>query len=132
MCGATNKFNHQPHKSRISNNMLYSVPGHQDGQPQYRKRQALGDSERPQKRVKGLLDEDCSSENGQNTSDSAGEVRIPERNASPPEDGFRINENFARRFDHNKKREELQRCNRNHAFSLEGFTNSNSGRKVRQ
>lgn len=96
--------------------MLYSLSGHQNGQPQYRKRQALGDSERPQKRVKGLLDEDCSSEHDQSTSGSAGGVRISERKASPAEDGFKINENFARRFDHNKKREELQRCNRNHAF----------------
>jgi protein KRI1 len=33
-----------------------------------------------------------------------------EAGGAPLENGFKINEEYAKRFEHNKKREELQRC----------------------
>lgn len=57
--------------------------------------------EPPSKKMRTLLDDDGSSDSG----DSAGGVSI----ADPGDAGFKINEEYARRFEHNKKREEVQK-----------------------
>ena len=49
------------------------------------------------KRIKALLDEESSEE-------EIGGVPLPDRYS------LNINEDFAKRFEHNKKREELQKC----------------------
>lgn len=55
--------------------------------------------EPPAKKPRKLLDEDSSSESG----DESGGVSLNTDN------GFKINEEYARRFEHNKKREEMQK-----------------------
>ncbi|KAL4896666.1 KRI1-like family C-terminal-domain-containing protein [Aspergillus ambiguus] len=55
--------------------------------------------EPPAKKPRKLLDDDSSSESG----DESGGVSLNSAN------GFKINEEYARRFEHNKKREELQK-----------------------
>jgi hypothetical protein len=42
--------------------------------------------------------------------DSDSEDEFHSAQQSPAEAGFKINEEYARRFEHNKKREELHRC----------------------
>lgn len=85
--------------------------GHRQSQLNGAKRHAFEDarSERPQKKTKGLLEEDDSSETENSASDSGG-VPIANPKASLNGHGFTVNQEFARRFEHNKKREELQRC----------------------
>jgi protein KRI1 len=58
--------------------------------------------EPPSKKMRKLLDEDSSSDSG----DDAGGVSI----GKSPDSSFKINEDFARRFEYNKKREEVARC----------------------
>ncbi|KAF7180726.1 hypothetical protein CNMCM7691_010017 [Aspergillus felis] len=57
--------------------------------------------EPPAKKPRKLLDDDSSSDSG----DESGGVPI----ANQSEPAFKINEEYARRFEHNKKREELQK-----------------------
>ena len=67
------------------------------------------EAERPAKRLKALLDEDdTSSEEDQVPShDTAVLMRNDESETGGH--GFKVNHEFARRFEHNKKREELHR-----------------------
>lgn len=58
--------------------------------------------EPPSKKMRTLWDDDNSSDSG----DDAGGVSL----SKAPETGFKINEDYARRFEHNKKREEVQKC----------------------
>ena len=68
------------------------------------------ESERPQKRIKALLEEDdTSSEDGGSPNDAGG-VPVDDGKPSVNGHGLTINEEYARRFEHNKKREELQKC----------------------
>lgn len=60
----------------------------------------------PQKRTKLLLDNESSDKD----SDSSGGVSINEDGKNIATNGFTVNQDFARRFEHNKKREELHRC----------------------
>lgn len=60
--------------------------------------------EPPSKKQRKLLDDESSSDSG----DESGGVPIGMQ--SPEDSGFKINEEYARRFEHNKKREELQKC----------------------
>jgi protein KRI1 len=46
--------------------------------------------------------------------DSDSEQEFHSAQQSPAEDGFKINEEYARRFEHNKKREELHKCTCGH------------------
>ena len=62
----------------------------------------------PHKRVK-LLSDDESSASDSTTSSRAGGVAIPESTKSTKNKGFTINSEYARRFEHNKQREELHR-----------------------
>jgi protein KRI1 len=58
--------------------------------------------EPPAKKPRKLLDDDSSSDSG----DESGGVPITDQS----EPAFKINEEYARRFEYNKKREELQQC----------------------
>ncbi len=62
---------------------------------------------RPEKRAKPLLEDDTSDEESE--SSVSGDVPS-ERQISPINGkGFTVNQDFAKRFEHNKKREELQK-----------------------
>ncbi|KAJ5163431.1 KRR1 interacting protein 1 [Penicillium coprophilum] len=58
--------------------------------------------EPPSKKMRKLLDQDSDSDSG----DDAGGVLLGKQS---PDTGFKINEEYARRFEHNKKREEVAR-----------------------
>jgi protein KRI1 len=68
--------------------------------------------ERPQKRIKALLDDNSSGE--EDSISSAGGVPVKEEVSSSNGHGFTVNQEFARRFEHNKKREELQKLEENY------------------
>lgn len=57
--------------------------------------------EPPSKKARKLLDDDNSSDSG----DESGGVAI-----GNVDNDFKVNEEYARRFEHNKKREELRQC----------------------
>lgn len=59
------------------------------------------------KRAKILLDDASSDED---SSSAGGGVAVVERKSHLDEPKLRINEDYARKFEHNKKREEIQRC----------------------
>lgn len=63
----------------------------------------------PQKRIK-LLSDDEGSTSDSTTSSRAGGVAICKSSNSSKSNGFTINSEYARRFEHNKKREELHKC----------------------
>ena len=62
-----------------------------------------------QKKVKTLLAEDDISEDGEESANGCRGYRRSENIIDRPENGFTINQDFARRFEHNKQREERQR-----------------------
>lgn len=63
--------------------------------------------EPPSKKMRKLLDDDSSSDSG----DDTGGVSL----AKSPGANFKVNEEYARRFEYNKKREEVQKCMVTHA-----------------
>ena len=76
------------------------------------KRRSFEDEEsvRPQKRTKTLLDEASSSNDDDSLSRAAEGVSRGQDESTSSEHGFTINQEYARRFEHNKKREEQQKC----------------------
>ena len=65
---------------------------------------------RPSKRMKVLLEDDSDNESSSSTS---GGVAIDSRANSkkePDNSGFKVNEEYARRFEHNQRRAEIHRC----------------------
>jgi protein KRI1 len=58
--------------------------------------------EPPSKKMRKLLDDDSDSDSG----DDAGGVLLGKQSSDT---GFKVNEDYARRFEHNKKREEVAR-----------------------
>ena len=81
--------------------------------------------EPPSKRPRKLLDEDSSSDSG----DESGGVPIGEGT----DYNFKINEEYARRFEHNKKREEKQQCMYSSRFDyFQHLIFLYSGSKIRQ
>ena len=79
------------------------------------------------KRVKTLLDD--ASSDGESSSTDGG-VAIAGRTSNTDQPGFRINKEYARRFEHNKQREEMQQCELP-LFCLHMMVlNQGSGRKV--
>lgn len=66
------------------------------------------DSEQPKKRTKILLGADNSDYESSTVSPSGG-VAINTSAVQDDEGAFKVNEDYAKRFEHNKKREELQR-----------------------
>ena len=73
-----------------------------------RKREAPVESERPQKKAKDLLPVDDTDESG--SSSPTGGVSVGTVAVNGVDGGFTVNQEFAKRFEHNKKREELHRC----------------------
>lgn len=67
------------------------------------------ESEQPQKRIKALLEEDDHSDEDGGSLNSTGGVPVEDGKPSAHGHGFTINAEYARRFEHNKKREELQK-----------------------
>lgn len=63
--------------------------------------------ERPSKRAKLLLDDD---ETSDSSSNAPGGVSINQRTNGKDNSGFRVNEEYARRFEHNQRRAEIHRC----------------------
>ena len=89
--------------------MAGNLPAPRNPYEKGRKRSILPAAEngRAGKRIKPLLEEDTSDEHS--TSSASGGVPL-ERPISPiNENSFTINQDFARRFEYNKKREELQK-----------------------
>lgn len=81
--------------------------------------------EPPSKKPRKLLDEDSSSDSG----DESGGVPIGEGT----DYNFKINEEYARRFEHNKKREEKQQCMYSPRFDyFQHLIFRYSGSKIRQ
>ena len=76
------------------------------------KKRSLQDEEsvRLQKRTKTLLDEDNSSNDDDYFSIDADGVSAGQHKPSSKGHGFNINQEYARRFEHNKKREEQHKC----------------------
>ena len=66
-------------------------------------------SERPTKRLKALLEEDETSNEEDSVFSNDGAVPMRNVKQSPSNHGFKVNQEFARRFEHNKKREELHK-----------------------
>lgn len=71
--------------------------------------QASASAEGPRKRAKLLLDDDSSSDS--NSSDVSGGVALNGHS------GFKVNEDYARRFEHSQKRAELHRCELSKPFT---------------
>ncbi len=67
------------------------------------------ESERPTKRLKALLEEDDTSDGEDSVSGSDGGVLARNDDSGFGGHGLKVNHEFARRFEHNKKREELQK-----------------------
>lgn len=66
-------------------------------------------SERPTKRLKGLLEQDDTSDDEDSVSSDDKGVPLPIDRLGTDGHGFKVNLEFARRFEHNKKREELHK-----------------------
>ena len=79
----------------------------------------LVSTDRPAKRIK-LLSDDEETDNG-SSSDSSGGVVLDSSKSTKKGSDFKINEEYARRFEHNQRRVELQRCE----FSPHAFLRKN-------
>ena len=64
--------------------------------------------ERPSKRAKLLLDDD--DETSDSSSNAPGGVSVNQKVDGKDKSGFRVNEEYARRFEHNQRRAEIHRC----------------------
>lgn len=60
----------------------------------------------PSKKVRILSEDEGSDKDNDNSDDSVGGGAKVYQSG----DGFKVNEEYARRFEHNKKREDLHRC----------------------
>ena len=68
------------------------------------------DNDQPAKRTKVLLEEDDIAGEEDGSSNEAGGVPVDSGKPLVDGQGFTINQEYARRFEHNKKREELHKC----------------------
>lgn len=76
---------------------------------------------RPQKRIKALLEDDGASDEEDSASSGDGGVSVKQEIISPNGHGFTVNQEFARRFEHNKEREELQRLEEKYPGRVSGM-----------
>lgn len=67
------------------------------------------ESERPKKRSKTLLEEDDTSDQDKSVSRDDPVAHVRNDEAETSSHGFKVNHEFARRFEHNKQREELHK-----------------------
>lgn len=73
------------------------------------KRSLVGeDCHRPLKKTKALLEDEDISDGESSTSNGSGGIAINGHESLSNGQDFKINEAYAKRFEHNKKREELQ------------------------
>ena len=63
-------------------------------------------AEGPRKRIKVLLDDESSSDD----SETSGGVALNQKSTATDGIGFKVNEKYAQRFEHNQKRAELHQC----------------------
>ena len=88
--------------------MDYSASHSNGAHSANRKIESTPDLLRPAKKRKALLEADDSERS--RASSLSGGVAIGDQAQDDAISGFSVNEDFARRFEHNKRREELQRC----------------------
>ena len=86
-----------------------SVAGQKGDLSKKRKYSSQLEPERPRKKTKTLLEADASDEESV-TSSSFGGVSVGKHGRNESSGVFTVNQEFAQRFEHNKKREELHRC----------------------
>ena len=67
------------------------------------------EGERPAKRLKVLLEEDDLSNGEDKVSAHGNEVPVSKEESESGIFGFKVNQDFAKRFEHNKRREELDK-----------------------
>ena len=67
------------------------------------------EGERPAKRLKALLEEDDLSNGEDEVSSHRNQVPVLKDEMESGSSGFKVNQEFAKRFEHNKKREELHK-----------------------
>jgi len=84
-------------------------PGHNGRISAKRKVESQTEAHRPQKKARTLLESDGSDEET-GTSSPPGGVAVTNGTKIDEGDTFQVNKEFARRFEHNKEREELHRC----------------------
>lgn len=82
-------------------------PGHNEGSSAKRKAESQKEAHRPQKKARLLLESDGSDED---TASPPGGVAVTNGTNVDEGNAFQVNHEFARRFKHNKEREELCRC----------------------
>ena len=76
--------------------------------PKHSREQLEVADESPRKRTKLLMDDDSS--DNSDSSDRSGGVALELKLAPVIENGFKVNEEYARRFEHNQRRAEIHRC----------------------
>ncbi len=81
--------------------------GHNEGSSAKRKFEGQKEAHRPQKKARILLESDGSDED---TASLSGGVAVTNGTNIDEGNTFQVNQEFARRFEHNKEREELHRC----------------------
>ena len=86
-----------------------SDPGYNGRISAKRKVESQTEAHRPQKKARILLESDISDEDT-GTSSPPGGVAVTNGTKIDEDDAFQVNKEFARRFEHNKEREELHRC----------------------
>ena len=64
----------------------------------------------PQKKRKSLLADEDPIEDASEISNDTGGRAVNQSRGSSEEGGFKVNEDYAKRFEYNKQREELSRC----------------------
>ncbi|KAK4697580.1 protein KRI1, partial [Lecanoromycetidae sp. Uapishka_2] len=91
-----------------------------------RQRSEKGPQERSPKRFKALLEDDSASDEEGSTSSIDGGAPVNEKRNAPISHGFTVNQEFARRFEHNKRREELQRLEEKYSGGQSGAIDDGS------
>lgn len=71
--------------------------------------------ERPAKKARMLLDD---SSDDDDSDGNTGGVTLENGTSTSEDAGFKINAEYARRFEYNKKREELQKCKQRQRYTL--------------
>ena len=79
-----------------------------------------GEEERPAKRAKLLFDDDGF--DSEASSGASGGVALASTNGHGKSGQLKVNEEYARRFEHNQKRAELHRCRFKNLEDVAGLT----------
>ncbi|KAF6222840.1 hypothetical protein HO133_000891 [Letharia lupina] len=85
------------------------------------------ESERPTKRLKGLLEEDDISDEEDSVSKNDRRLSVRNDESETGGHGFKVNHEFARRFEHNKKREELHKLQEKYGNDVSTVTRRSAG-----